>query len=472
MMSANTKLVDKELDVLVVGAGFGGVHILHHLRKLGYSVKVFEAGDDFGGIWYWNCYPGARVDSEVPMYELSIEELWKDWTWTERFPGWKELRQYFHYADKKLDLSRDILFNTRVVSAEYNTDTDRWNVTTQDGKIVHPRFFILCTGFASKAYLPEFEGLDTFEGFCSHTGKWPQEGVDLRKKRVGVIGTGASGVQVIQEVGPEVAQLTVFQRTPNLALAMKQNSIDDAMQAKMKKEIYPTAFNVRRETFAGFHYDFSSKHTFDDPPEERHRFYEGLWAKGGFHFSLETYIDTYANKLANDEAYAFWREKVRARIHDPEMQEKLAPTLPIHPFGTKRPSLEQAYYEVFNQPNVSLVDLRDNPITEITPKGVRTHDGTEHEFDALVLATGFDAVTGSITQIDIRGTDGTFIKDKWAKGLTTYLGLTTAHFPNMFFLYGPHGPTAFCNGPTCVVRHNHCRCTLIFQCLACAGNAR
>lgn len=448
----DTKHVDQELDALVVGAGFGGVYQLHNLRKLGYKVKVFEAGADLGGIWYWNCYPGARVDSDVPIYELSMEELWKDWNWTERFPGWKELREYFHYVDKKLDLSRDIHFNTRVVSAQYDSAADRWAVTAQDGTVVRPRFFILCTGFASKSYIPDYKGLDTFKGVCHHTSKWPQEGVDLKNRRVGVIGTGASGVQVIQEAGPEAAHLTVFQRTPNLALPMEQKKFDDEMRAKMKQEVYPTVFIKRKETFAGFHFDLVAKNTFDVSAEERRLFFEELWTQGGFRFWLGTYSDMYTSQRANDEAYVFWREKVRKRLHDPAMHEKLAPTIAPHPFGTKRPCLEQRYYEVYNQPNVTLVDVQENPVIEITPKGVKTLDGTEHELDVLVLATGFDSVTGGITQIDIRGTDGIHIRDKWVNGLSTYLGLTTANFPNMFFLYGPHGPTAFCNGPTCAVR--------------------
>lgn len=439
------------LDALIVGAGFSGVHQLHHLRSLGLSVKVFEAGSGLGGTWYWNCYPGARVDSDFSVYQFAMEELWRGWTWTERFPDWKELRAYFDYVDKKLDISKDVVFNARVMGAEYNTDTDRWAVTTQDGSIVHPRFLILCTGFASKPYFPPYPGLDTFKGICHHTGLWPQDGIDLRGKRIGVIGTGASGVQIIQESGPQAAHLTVFQRTPNFALPMVQHPVDARTQDKMKEELYPYIFRRRFQTFSGFHYSVINQSLLGLTPEERILAFEDLWAKGGFYYWLGGYEDMFRDERANEEAYRFWQKKVADRLKDPEMRRMLAPEIAPHPFGVKRPCLEQQYYEIYNQPNVTLVDLNQSPISEITPKGVKTQDGKEHEFDVLVLATGFDAVTGSIAQIDIRGTDGMLIRDKWGKGLATYLGLSVATFPNMFFTYGPHGPTAFCNGPTCTV---------------------
>ncbi|RDB15910.1 Baeyer-Villiger monooxygenase [Hypsizygus marmoreus] len=451
-MSTNAQqpsLSNQELDVLVVGAGFGGAYQLYRLRQAGFSVKVFESASNLGGTWYWNCYPGSRVDSDFSIYQFSMEELWKDWSWSERFPGQKELVEYFDYVDKKLDLRRDITFDTRVTAAHFDTTTNRWVVTTQNGITVRPRFLILCTGFASKPLIPDYKGLGTFKGVIHHTSRWPQEGVKWAGKRVGVIGTGASGVQVIQECGPDVSHLTVFQRTPNLALPMVQRKLDEKAQKKMKEEMYPYIFRRRLQTFGGFHFDTIKTSLFDLTPEELYLELDELWSKGGFHFWLGAHFDTFTDERANDELYAFWQKKVKARINDPEMQRKLAPIVAPHPFGTKRPCLEQRYYEVYNQPNVTLIDINENPISEITPKGVKTRDGVEHELDILVLATGFDAVTGSIAQIDIRGTDGVLIGEKWGKGLSTYLGLTSANFPNMFFLYGPHGPTAFCNGPTC-----------------------
>lgn len=434
-------------DILVVGAGFTGLYQLHRLRQLGFSVRLLEAGADLGGIWYWNCYPGARVDTHVPMYEFSSEDLWRDWTWTERFPAWDELRRYFHYVDQKLDLSRDIRFNTRVEAAEFDEGRQQWTVRTQDGGALRAQFLVLCTGFAAKPYVPKLKGLEQFKGAKHHTAWWPQNGLDLAAKRVGVIGTGASGVQVVQEAAAVAAELTVFQRTPILALAMQQCALDESTQVEMKRD-YPARFARRRESFGGFDFHATGKSALEVSPEERKAIYEASWAAGGFSFWASTFYDVMMNLEANRTAYDFWRAKVQARIRDPKLAEQLAPREPPHPFGVKRPSLEQTYYDVFNQDNVRLVDLKATPILEITPGGVRTADG-EYDLDILVLATGFDAVTGGLTQIDIRGVDGVTLKDKWAQGARTHLGMASAGFPNLLFLYGPQSPSGFCNGPTC-----------------------
>ncbi|KAG6860032.1 hypothetical protein C0995_000252 [Termitomyces sp. Mi166 len=441
----------RNLDVIIVGAGFSGVYQLYKLRKAGFSVKVFEAGSGLGGIWYWNRYPGARVDSDFLVYQFSLEELWKDWNWREKFPDRQEIVEYFDYVDTKLDLSRDISFNTRVTSASFNITTNRWSVFTDTGVIVNPRFLVLCTGFAAKPLFPDIPGLDTFQGVVHHTSSWPEAGFDMTGKRIGVIGTGASGVQLIQEAGPIVAHLTVFQRTPNLAVPMvNQSPLSAAAQNKMKREMYPIIFKRREQTFLGFHYDTIPRNLFDLSAEERYLLLDDLWSQGGFRYVFASCKDVLLNEKANDETYAFWRKRVHERVRDPEMQRKLAPEKAPHPIGAKRISLEQSYYEVFNQPNVALIDINENPIVEITPKGVKTRDGVVHELDVLVLATGFDAVTGSISQIDIKGTDDVAIGDKWKKeGLSTYLGMAVSGYPNMFFPYGPQGPTAFCNGPTC-----------------------
>ncbi|KIK69984.1 hypothetical protein GYMLUDRAFT_236433 [Collybiopsis luxurians FD-317 M1] len=438
-----------EPDALIVGAGFSGVYLLYHLRKLGYSVQVFEAAPELGGVWYWNTYPGARVDIDSPHYALSISEIWKDWTWKERFPGQKELREYFEYMDQKLELKKSISFNTRVVAAHFDVEVNRWVVTTEDGRVVRPQFFILCVGFASKPYTPDFKGLHKFRGICHHTSKWPQEGVDLKNKRVGIIGTGASGVQVIQEIGPKVSHLTVFQRTPNLALPMHQRKVD--VEAETERKVsYPEMYRRQFQTPTGNLLDWQPKTLFSATPEERLLLWENIWSQGGFAFILSNYMDLLLDEDANREAYNFWRDKVRARIHDPRLQEKLAPTTAVHPLGTKRSSLEQSYFEVFNQPNVTLVDLNECGISEITSRGLLTDDGVEHEFDVLVLATGFDNLTGSLTQIDIRGIDGISIAEKWANGVYTNLGMTCAKFPNMFFPYNVQAPTAFTNAPSCI----------------------
>lgn len=436
-----------ELDAVVIGAGFAGLYQLYQLRKRGFSVRVIEAGAEIGGIWYWNCYPGARVDSHVPLYEYSMEELWRDWNWSERFPAWDEIREYFQHVDERLDLSRDIVFNTRVTAAEFDQERNQWLVSTDDGKVVRTGFVIACTGFAAKHHMPDIEGLEDFEGFCHHTGLWPQEGLDFAGKRVGVIGTGASGVQVVQEASRDAAQLTVFQRTPILALPMNQQKLDAETQQRMKAD-YPAVFAKRRVTFAGYEFDNNGQSALDVSPSERQAVFEEAWGKGGFYFWLGTYADVLMDEEANLTAYEFWRDKTRQRIKDPELAEKLAPQVPPHPFGVKRPSLEQCYYEAFNQANVSLVDIQESPIEKITATGVKTQDGI-HEFDILVLATGFDAVTGGLNKIDFRGTQGATLKEKWADGVRANLGVASAGFPNLMFLYGPQSPSGFCNGPTC-----------------------
>ncbi len=324
------------LDALIIGAGFSGLYLLHRLRQRGFRVRIFEAGAELGGIWYWNCYPGARVDSHVPNYEFSMEELWRDWYWTERFPSWDELRRYFHHVDQKLDLSRDIRVNSLVTAARFDADTDLWQIECADGHRMRTRFLIPCTGFASKAYIPDFPGLGTFVGPCVHTGHWPQDGLDMTGRRVGVIGTGASGVQVIQEAGKVASHLAVFQRTPNLALAMQQQTLDERSQREMKAQ-YPEWFRQRAQSDGGL-FDIvpDKRSTLEVSPEERRAVFESAWQKGGFHF-WNPFRDTGSDKEANQLAYEFWREKTRARIKDPIMGDKLAPVDPPHPFGTKRP---------------------------------------------------------------------------------------------------------------------------------------
>ena len=436
------------LDALIIGAGFSGLYQLYRLRQRGFDVRLFEAGADLGGIWHWNCYPGARVDSHVPNYEFSIEELWRDWNWTERFPAWDELRRYFHHVDEKLGLSRDIRFNSRVTSARFDADADQWQLECADGHRARARFLIPCTGFAAKAYVPALPGLESFAGPCFHTAHWPQDGLEFSGRRVGVIGTGASGVQVIQEAGKIASQLTVFQRTPNLALPMQQQTLDEPSQRAMKAQ-YPEWFR-RRALSGGGLFDISpdERSALEVSEDERLAVFESAWRKGGFHFWGGTFRDISLDRKANQLAYDFWREKTRARIHDPAVAHKLAPTDAPHPFGAKRPSLEQCYFEVFNQDNVTLVDVREDPIEEITSTGVRTK-AHHYEMDILVLATGFDASTGGLTQIDIRGLSGRSLKDIWSTGVQTHLGFGIPDFPNLLMLYGPQSPTSFCNGPTC-----------------------
>ena len=438
---------DPYIDVLVVGAGFAGLYQLHHLRQKNFSVHVVDAAADIGGIWYWNCYPGARVDTLGGIYQYSDPQLWRNWDYSELFPSWEEVRQYFHYVDGQLDLSRDISFNTRVTAAEYDDTSRRWTVTTDRGVTFFPRFVVMCIGFASKPYVPTIEGLEQFSGECHHTAAWPQGGLDFTDKRVGVVGTGASGVQVVQEAAKCAKSVTVFQRTPILALPMRQQQLDDDAQGAVKASL-PERFSMRAETFAGFDMDFRDQAALEVTAEQRNEVYEELWQKGGFHPWLATFNDILFDEEANATAYAFWRDKTRERINDPRIAEMLAPTIAPHPFGTKRPSLEQDYFDVFNQPNVTLVDVRDTPIVRVTPAGVST-TAADHELDILVLATGFDALTGGYFAIDIRGTGGLALQEKWHDGVRAHLGVATEGFPNLLMVYGPQSPAGFCNGPTC-----------------------
>ncbi len=434
-------------DVVIIGAGFNGLYQLYRLRAEGFRVRLLEAAPGPGGVWYSNSYPGARVDSHIPNYEFSMEEVWRDWNWSERFPGAEELRDYFAHVVEALDLGDDISYDTRVRGAVFDDDARRWTVTTDVGD-VQCRFLVPCLGFASKAFTPDLEGLDTFAGARHHTAHWPSAGVDLSGKRVGVIGTGASGVQVVQEAAKVAEHLVVFQRTPVTALPMEQRSYDRDQHEELKAS-YPELFRKRNSPPGSFaDMDRLDVSALAVSEQERNAVFEAAWRKGGFHFWAATFSDILLNEASNRTAYDFWRDKTRARISDPVTAEALAPTEPPYPFGTKRPSLEQDYYDVFEQDNVELADLRKHPITRITPTSVETQGGS-HELDVLIMATGFDANTGGILAIDLHGLDGVPLSQRWADGVDTHLGMAVPGLPNLILLYGPQSPTAFCNGPTC-----------------------
>ncbi|KAK5172163.1 uncharacterized protein LTR77_003801 [Saxophila tyrrhenica] len=462
--------MELDYDVIVVGGGFGGVYQLYNLRKLGFSVRLFEAGAKLGGIWYWNCYPGARVDTEVPVYQLPEAELFEDFKWQQkyvratprhvnvkltasiRYPGRDALREYFEHMDKVWGLSKDISYNSRVTACEWDNDKLRWNVKIAQMQLNgpteierHSKSIIVCTGFASRPYFPPYNGIEKYKGMMYHTSAWPQENISMKDKRVAVIGTGASGVQVIQTIATEVKQLTVYQRTPNYALPMGNNELP-AERLKYYKENYPELMGKMNTTFAGFLYDFNPGECMKATPEEREALFEELYTKGGLHFWLGTYADVLKNKEANAMAYEFWKKKTHARIKDKKKAEILAPEVPPHPYGTKRVSLEQNYFEAFNDEKVDVVPVKDNPISNFTSDGIITADGEERKFDLVVLATGFDAITGGVTQINIRGEDGMPIKERWSEGTRTYLGMASRNYPNMFIIYGPQAPTAFVTG--------------------------
>ncbi|XPS79431.1 hypothetical protein M3J09_011414 [Ascochyta lentis] len=437
------------LDAVIVGAGFGGIYQLKILRDAGYQAKLLESGSDYGGVWYGNRYPGARVDSAIPHYELSDPELWKDWMWKQRFPDSAELRTYFAHVAKKWALRKDTVFDSTVTEAIWDDDAKRWNVATNVGESYRAKFFLLNTGSAAKRHVPDWTGIQSFQGLFLHPSYWPHQPLDLKGKRIAVIGTGSTGVQLATELSKIAGHLTIFQRTPNMALPMKQAEYTPPEQA-VRREMYPDLFTHRKDGFSGFSFHFIPRSTFADTPERRLQTYEELWAEGDFQFWLATYQDMLFDAQANREAYNFWRDKTRARIHNSNTADILAPMQPPHAFGCKRVSLENNYFEIFNQPSVALVDISGSgtPIECFTEKGVKAGD-SEYEFDAIVCATGYDAVTGGLTQIDIKGRNQITLKDCWKEGAMTFLGMASNGFPNMFFTYGPQAPTAFCNGPTC-----------------------
>lgn len=434
-------------DVVVVGAGFSGVYLLWRLREQGFSVRLLEAGSGLGGTWFWNRYPGARVDSDGVDYQFSHERFWKNWNMSERFPGHQELRAYFAYLESQLDLCKDCRFDTKVVSADFDEAERLWTLTASDGFTTRSRYAVFATGSTVEPYTPDFPGLDDFRGQLVHTARWPDD-LECAGKRVAVIGTGSSGVQLIQTIGPVTGQLTVFQRTPNMALPMRQRKFTAADNAELKRSYQEMFARRNNETFAGFSFDFDPRKTVELSDEEREEYYEQAWEEGGLRFWLANFADVLFDEKANRHAYEFWKKKTRACITDPVKADLLAPHEPPHPFGTKREALYQNYYDVINQDNVEIVSVRDTPFDRFTESGVRTVDGQEREFDVIVMATGFDNNTGALTAIDVRGVDGRTLREKWADGVDVYLGSMTHGCPNLAFLYGPQSPAAFGNGPT------------------------
>lgn len=439
-----------EVDALVVGGGFGGVYCWYELKKNGFNTVIYEAGNDLGGTWRWNCYPGAGVDSEIPEYQLSIPETYKDWTWSTNYPDYKELRAYFDHCDKVLGIKKETAFNSVVVDAQFHTDEGRWHVKTADGRTAKAKFFVVAAGFAAKRYVPdEFIGIENFKGVIHHSSFWPDLNIDVANKRCAVIGTGASGVQITQAWGPKAGELKVFQRTPNLAVPMRKRSLTVKEQEE-SKVFYPELFRYRERCFGGFLYTFSERSTFEDNEQEQEVFLQKLWDDGGFRYWLANYKDYLFDAKANRVVYDFWAKNVRNRIGDSKLRDLLAPTEPPHPFGVKRPCLELNYYEQFNRPNVDIVNIKDNPITGFTADGIKLQDGTVHEFDIICIATGFDVTTGGMTSMGLKNIHGETLRDQWKKAAVTYLGTTIGGYPNMFHLYGPHGPTLLSNGPTSV----------------------
>lgn len=436
-------------DAVVVGAGFSGLYMLHRLRELGLSARVYEKGGDVGGTWYWNRYPGARCDSESVYYMYSdhlSEELLQEWTWSERYAAQPEIMRYLQWVADKLDLRRDIQFNTAVTAAVYDEARNCWQISTDAGDRVSAKYFITAVGCLHHTNIPKFAGLETFQGEWYHTGAWPHEEVDFTGKRVAVIGTGATGVQVVPEVAKQAAHVYVYQRTPNYDIPGRNHPLD-AEYVQAVRSSYKELWQKARESGFGFPYQAADRSALSVTESERQRIYEAAWEKGGFYIGLDTFNDFLFNREANDTISEFIRSRIREIVHDSDVAELLAPK--DHPFLTKRPPLEHGYYEAFNRDNVTLIDVRRSPIVEITPTGVRTQDA-EHEVDIIVFATGFDAMTGALFAMDIRGRDGIGLKERWSDGPRTYLGLATHGFPNMFMITGPQSPSVFSNMPVAI----------------------
>jgi cation diffusion facilitator CzcD-associated flavoprotein CzcO len=440
--------VTGRLDALIVGAGFAGLYMLHRLRSMGFSARVLERASGIGGTWFWNRYPGARCDVESLEYSYQFsDELQQDWQWSERYATQPEILRYIEHVADRFELRRDIQLDTRVVAAVYDDTAHRWHVDTQTGERFEARFCVMATGCLSSTNLPDFRGLDRFAGSWYHTGDWPHEGVDFSGQRVGVIGTGSSAIQSIPLIARQARHLHVFQRTPNFSVPAHNRPLDAGEQRRLKADYAGLRERAGRQPF-GFDTGFSEVAALSISPQEREREYEARWARGGLAF-LGAFGDLFFDAEANRTAAEFVRGKICALVSDPEVAALLAPEQVI---GCKRLCVDTDYYATFNRPNVTLVDVSAAPIEEITATGVRTADAY-YELDALVFATGFDAMTGSLLRIDIRGHGGLRLQDAWAEGPRTYLGLATAGFPNLFMITGPGSPSVLTNMLPSIEQH-------------------
>ena len=449
-MSHTPASAAQHLDALIIGAGFSGLYQLHCLRdKLGLSVQVVEAGAGVGGTWYWNRYPGARCDSESFYYSFSFsDEMQQEWSWSERYPQQPEIMRYLDQVADRFDLRRNITFNSRVTSARYHDAENRWHVATEDGGRYVVKFLITAVGCLSSANIPAIPGLAEFAGQTYHTGEWPHDGVDFTGKRVGLIGTGSTGIQAAPVIAVAARHLTVFQRTPNYSVPARNVPMDPAFLREVKAN-YAEIRDHTRATTNGHPWDIGEKSALEVSAAERQAMYEKAWEVGGLRFRA-TFSDILTNKDANATASAFIKSKIRQIVKDPATAETL--TNFDHPYAAKRPPVDTDYFETFNRDNVSLVDIRAAPIVRITPTGIETEAG-HYDLDIIVFATGFDAMTGPLLKIDIQGRDGVALRDAWAHGPQNYLGLQVAGFPNMFTITGPGSPSVLCNMPVAIEQH-------------------
>ncbi len=428
-----------ELDVAIVGAGVAGLYAIYRLRGMGLKVRAYEKGNGVGGTWFWNRYPGCRCDVESMEYSFSFsDELQQEWKWPERYGTQPEILRYVNHVAERFDLMKDVQLETEIASARFDRETKLWTLTSAAGEVIVAPYVVMATGNLSTPQKPPFKGLDAFKGDWYHTGLWPQDGVDFTGKRVAVVGTGSSGVQMIPHIARQAAHLYVFQRTANFSLPARNAPLDPDKEARHKAEYverrraaYDTPFGI-----AG--YPAPVKTAAEASAEERRAQYEAKWAEGGSISFLFSYTDLLTDEDANKTASDFVRDKIRATVNDPETAELLCPN--DHPIGTKRLILDSGYYETYNRDNVTLVNARKAPIAEITESGIRTEDGRHYEVDAIAFAIGFDAMTGAMKEIDIATSDGNTIRDKWEVGPQTYLGLMINGFPNLFMVTGPQSP--------------------------------
>jgi cation diffusion facilitator CzcD-associated flavoprotein CzcO len=440
----------RSFDALVIGAGFSGLYQLLCLRdRLGLSVQLLEAGAGVGGTWYWNRYPGARCDSESHSYCYSFsDELTREWQWSERYPGPPEILRYLNHVADRFDLKRDICFNTRVSAAHYDEAADLWRVSTEAGEALTARFLITAVGCLSSANIPTIAGLDTFKGRWYHTGQWPHEDVDFSGKRVGLIGTGSTGIQAAPVIAETAARLIVFQRTANYSVPARNAPLTPEFRRYVKEHAGEIR-QVMHRSVNGHPWFIDDRSALETPPHERQAVYEAAWETGGLRFRA-AFRDLLTDKAANDTAAAFIRNKIREIVKDPATAAKLSDF--DHPYASKRPPIDTDYFETFNRDNVELVDLRAAPIEQITPRGIRTRDA-EYPLDIIVFATGFDGMTGSLLRMDIRGRDGLSLAKAWAAGPRNYLGVQVAGFPNLFTVTGPGSPSVLCNMPVAIEQH-------------------
>jgi cation diffusion facilitator CzcD-associated flavoprotein CzcO len=442
----------QSLDAVVVGAGFSGMHMLKSLRdRLGLRVRVYEAGETVGGTWYWNRYPGARCDSDSYVYCFTWDrQLLQEWEWSERYPEQPEILRYLEHVAARHDLKRDIRFGTRVTGAEFDEGADLWRVRTDKGEEATARYLITAVGTLSATNVPEFEGLERFKGRWYHTSRFPKGGVDFTGKRVAVVGTGATGVQAIPEIAQQAKQLTVFQRTANYCVPARNGKVDPEVAAARKAGYDEIVRRIRESPFGQEHWPIP-KSVLETTPEEREREFDRMWDKGGFAFWIGNYQDMLTDREANEVCAEYLRRKIRSTVKDPAVAERLIPK--GYAYGTKRQPLDTNYFETFNKDNVLLVDARtDGAIEAITERGIRA-GGKDYEFDIIVFATGFDAMTGPLKALGIRGRGGRALAEAWADGPQTYLGVAVAGFPNLFTITGPQSPSVLTNMPVAIEQH-------------------